>query len=474
MRTLVRTRSSRGTASPARAPRSRVSSRSSRPLAGVVLVGVAAAMAALAQVGPVVTASSAEATVVTVSSRTSPEGMVLVDGSGASLYVFSGDLSAQTACVSKACLSAWPPLLARGSVMAGPGVSANGLSEQMRAGVRQVTYFGQPLYYFIGDKAPGQANGEDVTAFHGFWRLVSAAGPPAADRAKVAVEVSATGPVLSATTAFGTGRTLYSLTSGPSGCTGACLAFWPPLLTDGPALAGTGVTQSRLGLLHRPDGTLQVIYAGHPLYLFALDLGGAAGQANGNDTVDPASNGVWYSLSPEGLPAPGTARLKLETATGRKLVAFRGANSDATVYAFSGQTCTGKCATAWPPVLTSEPPVGGPGVKASELGVTQRADGSFQVTYFGDPLYMFSKGLNGSTVGAGVKAFGGTWRLVSSAGVVVGASSPPAPAATTTTTTGTTTTTTATTTTTMATTTVTVPTTPTTTATTPTTSGSGY
>ena len=68
-----------------------------------------------------------------------------------------------------------------------------------------------------------------------------------------------------------TGRTLYHLTSERGkkiACTSSCAASWPPLLaTKGAKLtAGVGVTKGKLATIKRPDGKLQVTYAGFALY----------------------------------------------------------------------------------------------------------------------------------------------------------------------------------------------------------------
>jgi predicted lipoprotein with Yx(FWY)xxD motif len=98
--------------------------------------------------------------------------------------------------------------------------------------------------------------------------------------------------------------------------------------------------------------------------------------------------------------------------------------------------CSGQCATFWPPLLTTGPAKGGPGVTMPMLGTTRRNDGKLQVTYHGHPLYFFAEDKRaGQVKGEGFNAFGGKWWAVSPAGAKV------APGATTTTTSPTTTTT---------------------------------
>ena len=60
----------------------------------------------------------------------------------------------------------------------------------------------------------------------------------------------------------------------------------------------------------------------------------------------------------------------------------------------------GVCAVEyWPPVLTSGPPVAGPGIDQRALGTIVRPDGAHQVTYHGRPLYLAS---NDAYIGAAV------------------------------------------------------------------------
>lgn len=75
----------------------------------------------------------------------------------------------------------------------------------------------------------------------------------------------------------GTGRTLFAFTKdmpNQDNCvtTPFCRIAWPPLLTNGAPVAGTGVDASLLGTITLPSGMQQVTYAGHPLYGYILNI----------------------------------------------------------------------------------------------------------------------------------------------------------------------------------------------------------
>lgn len=97
----------------------------------------------------------------------------------------------------------------------------------------------------------------------------------------------------------GSGRTLYLFEadkSSMSTCYGDCASVWPPLIADGAPLAGAGINQSLLSTSARKDGSLGVVYNGHPLYYFVSDKqpGDATGQAISSFGAE------WYVLSSAG------------------------------------------------------------------------------------------------------------------------------------------------------------------------------
>jgi predicted lipoprotein with Yx(FWY)xxD motif len=125
--------------------------------------------------------------------------------------------------------------------------------------------------------------------------VAGATGARSAADAKVMVRKTALGVVL----VDSRGHSLYLFQKdrgGKSACYGGCAAFWPPLLTSGKPVAGSGVKAVLLGTVKRSDGKLQVTYAGHPLYGFALDR--KAGQTNGEGSNDFGAK--WYVLAPSG------------------------------------------------------------------------------------------------------------------------------------------------------------------------------
>jgi predicted lipoprotein with Yx(FWY)xxD motif len=119
-----------------------------------------------------------QATAATVSTSTSKLGQILVDGGGRTLYLFQKDQPNQSAC-SGACASAWPADRSSGTPKASSGVNASRLGTTKRGdGTTQVTYNQHPLYYYSGDSAAGQQNGQNLNVFGAKWYVVAPAGGP--------------------------------------------------------------------------------------------------------------------------------------------------------------------------------------------------------------------------------------------------------------------------------------------------------
>ncbi len=115
---------------------------------------------------------------VTLSAEKIPNlGTVLVD-EGVTLYVFAPDHATEVTCEG-ACASAWPPLtVAAGQKPAASGaVRANLIgTDPGPKGTAVVTYAGWPLYSFVSDTEPGEANGQNVNLNGGYWYVISPAG----------------------------------------------------------------------------------------------------------------------------------------------------------------------------------------------------------------------------------------------------------------------------------------------------------
>jgi predicted lipoprotein with Yx(FWY)xxD motif len=118
------------------------------------------------------------------------------------------------------------------------------------------------------------------------------------------------------------------------------------------------------------------------------------------------------SQAPVGSASGGGAALTIGTGTSASLGTYLTGPSGLTLYTKSGDTatsstCTGSCATSWPPltVTAGQHAVGGSGVTGTFATLT-RADGSIQVTYAGLPLYYWVQDTKaGDVTGQGVNGF---------------------------------------------------------------------
>lgn len=83
------------------------------------------------------------------------------------------------------------------------------------------------------------------------------------------------------------------------GCYDQCAAAWPPVITEGAPQAGGAADPALLGTTQRTDGSVQVTYAGHPLYFYANE---GPGEVLCHNVF--LNGGLWFVVTPEGGPGP--------------------------------------------------------------------------------------------------------------------------------------------------------------------------
>jgi predicted lipoprotein with Yx(FWY)xxD motif len=90
-------------------------------------------------------------------------GKVFAGEKGLSLYTFRKDTPNQSNCYDD-CATAWPPFLAKADAKA----TGAWTLVKRNDGSMQWALKGMPLYYWIGDSAPGETSGDGVG---GVWDL---------------------------------------------------------------------------------------------------------------------------------------------------------------------------------------------------------------------------------------------------------------------------------------------------------------
>jgi predicted lipoprotein with Yx(FWY)xxD motif len=104
---------------------------------------------------------------------------VLTNAKGFTLYSFGPDTPSRSNC-NGACAQNWPPV--KGPATAS-GVKGTFGTIRRSDGSSQATFDGHPLYTFVGDKSPGQNNGNGLNAAGGLWHEITTSGsaPAASD-----------------------------------------------------------------------------------------------------------------------------------------------------------------------------------------------------------------------------------------------------------------------------------------------------
>jgi predicted lipoprotein with Yx(FWY)xxD motif len=344
-------------------------------------------------------------------------GDILIDGNGKSLYVFAKDVNRQSQCTG-GCLADWPIYYAT-DLKPGAGINLTDFTTITRSdGAQQTAYKGWPLYYYAGDNAAGDTNGEAVG---NIWFV---AKPTYSIMLGSAQLVGKDGKNYTSAYQEGVGETQYFVDS--NGRTVYTFirdykninkftkpdlsnnGVWPIFYVDIDALPST-LNASDFGEID-VYGNPQLTYKGNPLYYFGEDT-----NPGENKGVSVPTPGIWPVAGPLTTEAPEqpTVMLKNDATLGNVLTD----NQGRTLYFFARETkgasaCTGGCLNRWPIFNVEELilPQGGVLVEADFGTIGDGA--SLQRTYKGRPLYYYAPANDGTIEPAGQnggEAFGNVW-----------------------------------------------------------------
>jgi predicted lipoprotein with Yx(FWY)xxD motif len=162
------------------------------------------------------------------------------------------------------------------------------------------------------------------------------------------------------------------------------------------------------------------------LAVAALAAGCGAGAGYGGQPSGPTATPAASAGTPSTSAGPAGTAYTVEIHQDATLGAFLTGEDGRSLYVLTKDsvgtsTCSGACATAWPPFLLEpgETVAAGSAVSGTLATIT-RGDGSTQVTINGLPLYYFAGDDGaGQTNGQGVN---GVWFLVAPDGTTVGQS----------------------------------------------------
>ncbi|GAB5380038.1 MAG: hypothetical protein Alis3KO_15820 [Aliiglaciecola sp.] len=323
-----------------------------------------------------------------------------VDKDQFTVYTFDNDTAGTSNCNGD-CAVAWPPFLAPD---AEPAVG-NFSKIERTDGAMQWAYNDSPLYFFSGDNAKTDLNGDGVG---GVWHIVEPPAAPVVSPTSISAlsnslgqTIKVDGEVLAlitdnqgnseAVTEDRTDFQLYTFDNDgveQSNCTSTgCMQNWPALLAN-----EADTATAPFSIFERADGHNQWAFNGQPLYFFTGDT--SAGTTNGEGVGD-----VWFVARPAPVRVFNSTDDGLMIVANDLVLASQGKTAeqlnDLTLYTFdddtanSGEsTCFGGCAVTWPPLYaTSADQAFG------EYEIISRTESdssqTLQWTYKGLPLYFF-------------------------------------------------------------------------------------